>query len=120
MLCLSLAQSPPLPLLKEESIADVTPIASTAEAFGINYRRAARYMRSRAALHEHDSPEGQLLQDPGPGTFLYVPEEQAVHVPPFGPVYPSLHLHADKVSLPGDEAEPAMMPSRQLADRVAG
>ena len=74
----------------------------------------ARYMRSCAALNKHDSPEGQLLHDPGPGTFLYVPEEQAVHVPPFGPVYPSLHLHADKVSLPGDEAESAMMPLRQL------
>ena len=65
-------------------------------------------------------PEGQLLHDPAPDTALYVPATHAVHVPPFGPVKPTLHAQSEEASLPAGEDDPAMMPSRQLPFHVAG
>ena len=44
-------------------------------------------------------PEGQLLHDPAPDTALYVPAPHAVHVPPFGPVKPALHVQSEEASL---------------------
>ena len=36
-------------------------------------------------------PALQSVHRAGPVTSLYFPAPQAVHVPPFGPVYPMLH-----------------------------
>ena len=52
-------------------------------------------------------PEGQLLHDPAPDTALYVPATHAVHVPPFGPVKPALHVQSEEASLPAGEDDPA-------------
>jgi hypothetical protein len=47
----------------------------------------------------------QFVHAAVPGAILYCPGRQAAHVPPFGPVYPALHMHAVCKLLAGDEAE---------------
>jgi len=36
----------------------------------------------------------QIVHSAVPGAILYVPSRQPVHVPPFAPLYPALHVHA--------------------------
>ena len=40
-------------------------------------------------------PAGQPVQDELPLTSLNVPATHAVHAPPFGPVYPTLHWQSE-------------------------
>ena len=47
----------------------------------------------------------QIVHSAVPGAVLYVPSRQAVHVPPFGPLYPALHVHAVSALLVVGELE---------------
>jgi hypothetical protein len=47
----------------------------------------------------------QFVHAAVPGAILYCPGRQAAHVPPFGPVYPALHVHAASALLPVGELE---------------
>lgn len=47
----------------------------------------------------------QIVHSAAPDAILYVPSRQAVHVPPFGPLYPGLHVHAVLTLLPAVELE---------------
>jgi len=47
----------------------------------------------------------QIVHAAVPGAILYVPSRQGSHVPPFGPLYPALHMHAVCTLLAGGEAE---------------
>jgi len=47
----------------------------------------------------------QFVHAAVPDAILNWPGRQAAHVPPFGPVYPALHVHAICKLLPEDEAE---------------
>ena len=47
----------------------------------------------------------QIVQSAVPDALLYVPSRQAVHVPPFGPLYPALHVHAACALLAAGELE---------------
>ncbi len=40
-----------------------------------------------------------------PAAILYLPTAQEVHVPPFGPVKPTLHVQAERLELPPGELE---------------
>ena len=55
-------------------------------------------------------PMAQLrhaLAERAPAVAEYLPTAQAVHAPPFGPVYPALHMHWVKAVLACAELEPA-------------
>ena len=66
-----------------------------------------------AHLSEHDcsdvlpggvvKPDEHGTQLESPLMLLYVPEEQLVQPPPFGPVWPALHAHAAEEMLPAGE-----------------
>ena len=47
----------------------------------------------------------QFVHKAGPDAILNWPGRQAAHVPPFGPVYPALHVHAVCTLLPAGELE---------------
>ena len=47
----------------------------------------------------------QFVHAAVPGAILNWPGRQAAHVPPFGPLYPALHMHAVCTLLAGGEAE---------------
>ncbi len=50
-----------------------------------------------------DFPAAQLVHTAVPVDVLYVPCAHTVHVPPFGPVYPAMQIHAVEDVCPEDE-----------------
>jgi hypothetical protein len=50
-------------------------------------------------------PAAQSVQTAEPVAILYLPTAQEVHVPPFGPVKPTLHVQAERLELPPGELE---------------
>jgi hypothetical protein len=47
-----------------------------------------------AATEVEYAPAGQLIQAPEPDTVLYWPAAHGEQRPPFGPVYPALHVQS--------------------------
>jgi hypothetical protein len=48
---------------------------------------------------------GQSVHGADPLAVLYLPATQATQGPPFGPVYPGLHTHCDRLLLATDDVE---------------
>lgn len=52
-------------------------------------------------------PAPQAMQLPAAADCLYFPASHCVHMPPFGPAKPALHLHLVNNKLPAGETESA-------------
>ena len=58
-----------------------------------------------AATKEEDLPAGHNVQEALPAESLYVPALHPVHVSPFPPVKPTLHLQSSSLALLVEEVE---------------
>ncbi len=93
--------APVYPTLDAQLVKAVLPAAELefpGQAAHVEAPMAVEYVPMAQLRH--------VLAKVAPAVPEYLPTPQAVHVPPFGPVYPALHMHWVKTVLACAEFEP--------------
>ncbi len=114
-----LGQAPQTPACSKKPALHRQEVAADAVAGCAFTGQGTHAPAAVAPVDDKYLPAAQLVQPALPAAVLYLPASQAAHIPPFAPVYPTLHRQLVKAVLPAADPElPGQL--KQLVLSAAG